>query len=339
MLNCQLKKQVEKTGSVKTTQRSSRILFIDIAKGIGIILVICSHVYSPLMYWANPCYIPLFFVVSGYCTIRPIILKKKFKKLIIPYVLFTFILLAINFDYKPVNLLGAIYSRWCLFPYGTDGNIYFLRSGNGPLWFLTSMFSSFCLYKYINKFDNVLIYLLLCIVLTYALSFLPILLPWSLDTMFLMTIFIFAGSYIRQSDILYKTSMLQLSILIIIYIISVFQCGWVNLSVRVYGNSLLYLLFGAIIGSFILIKLSMLIERYLSLVGGLLSALGNQSLSIFCIHIPFISIWEKAISNIPTISPLIHGAFTVILVILTTYPLAIFFNKRILRYVYSRFEL
>lgn len=41
--------------------------YIDIAKGIGIFLVVCSHsLCSDLMYFANGFFIPLFFVLSGY---------------------------------------------------------------------------------------------------------------------------------------------------------------------------------------------------------------------------------------------------------------------------------
>lgn len=173
--------------------------------------------------------------------------------------------------------------------------------------------------------------------MTYVLSFLPILLPWSLDTMFLMTIFIFAGSYIRRYNLLYKTSKLQLIILIMVYIFSVLQCDWVNLSVRVYGNSLLFLLIGGILGSYILIFISMQIERHLSIVGSVLSALGIQSLPIFCIHIPFIKIWENTLSCIPfSFNPYVRGTFIVILIIFTTYPLALFFNSIVLRYIYCK---
>ena len=112
-----------------------RLEFIDITKGIGIFLVISSHAYGQFMSWALPFYIPIFFITSGYCTTHPVKLRTKFKKLIIPYFFFSFILLSLNKSLDVLDFIGMLYSRWCIYPLGSDNNIYLLRSGNGPLWF------------------------------------------------------------------------------------------------------------------------------------------------------------------------------------------------------------
>ena len=195
----------------------ARLNFIDISKGIGIILVILSHVYSPLMQWASPCFIPIFFVVSGYCTTHLISVKKKFVKLMLPYLIFTVILLVVYVDFKPVNFIGAIYSRWCLYPIDSTSNIYFLRSGNGPLWFLTSMFLAFCCYKIIQLSKHPFRITIIYISITYILSYLPILLPWSVDTAFLMSVFILAGSFIRNVKMLDKLIFPVFALTAIIY--------------------------------------------------------------------------------------------------------------------------
>ncbi len=319
------------------TPDNSRIRFIDIAKGIGIILVVCTHVYSPLMSWASPCFIPLFFVISGYCTTHPVNLKSKCQKLLTPYLIFTFFLLLLHLDFKPVHILGAVYSRWCLYPIDTQENLLFLTSGNAPLWFLTCMFSSFCILHFIQKKGKKWIYLITCVIITFALSFLPILLPWSLDTAFLMTIFLYAGIYIRKYDILPKLSIYSFAVLTALYYIALQYCGGINLSVRMYGNSILLLTFAAIIGSILIIKLAMVLDKYLKIVSDTLSYIGIHSLPIFCIHLPFIGLWEKVLSFVPLdIAPSVHGGLVVILVILTTYPFAILFDKYVIKYVFSR---
>lgn len=72
-----------------------RFDYIDIVKGIGIILVICSHsMYSDLMYVAGSCFIPLFYVASGYVTSK-VDLKRKAKRLLIPYIFFNAVILVL----------------------------------------------------------------------------------------------------------------------------------------------------------------------------------------------------------------------------------------------------
>lgn len=69
-----------------------RIEWIDIARGIGIILVILGHIgIGKIGKFIYSFHIPLFFFLSGYCfsgngiDIKDF-LKKKVKKLIVPYI-------------------------------------------------------------------------------------------------------------------------------------------------------------------------------------------------------------------------------------------------------------
>ena len=264
---------------------TDRLRFVDISKGIGLFLVISSHVYGPLMSWSFPFYIPLFFIVSGYCTVRPISLKNKFKKLIIPYFLFSAILLSIYRSIHLSDLIGVLYSRWCLYPLGSEENVFLLQSGNGPLWFLTSMFVSFILYWLLQKSNRVLLLLFLYFSITYCLAYLPLLLPWSLDTAFLMAIFIFVGTEFRKRNILQHIDYKWALVLSILYFVFLHYSGFVNLSVRIYGRSLFILFPAALLGSVMILKMSLLIEK--GVVGKVLSSIGRHSLSIFCLHIPF----------------------------------------------------
>jgi len=303
-----------------------RLNFIDISKGIGIILVICSHVYSPLMQWAFPCFIPIFFVVSGYCTTHLISVKKKFVKLMLPYLIFTIILLVVYVDFKPVNFIGAIYSRWCLYPIDSKANLYFLRSGNGPLWFLTSMFLAFCCYKIIQLSKHPFRITILYILTTYILSYLPILLPWSVDTAFLMSVFILAGSFIRNAKILDKLCFPVFVISAIIYGVLTILCGEINLSVRVYGTSLLLLLPTATLGCVLLLKFSSMIDK--TFLGMILQKIGIHSLPIFSLHIPVIGFWRQQLSSIPLIhNSNIMGVLIVFLTIVVMYPFALILDK------------
>lgn len=304
----------------------ARLKFIDISKGIGIVLVICSHVYYPLMQWAFPCFIPIFFVVSGYCTTHLISIKKKFVKLMLPYLIFTIILLVVYMDFKPVNFIGAIYSRWCLYPIDSKPNIYFLRSGNGPLWFLTSMFLAICCYKIIQLSKYPFRITIIYISTTYILSNLPILLPWSADTAFLMSVFISAGSFIRDTKILDKLCFPVCVLLAIIYGVLTILCGEINLSVRAYGASLLLLLPTAILGCVLILKFSSMIDK--TFIGMILQKIGIHSLPIFSLHIPVIGFWKHKLFSVAFIhSAYITGVLVVSITIAVMYPIAVVSDK------------
>ena len=312
-----------------------RMAFIDIAKGIGIIIVLFSHVCGFMVKWASPFFIPLFFVTSGFCTNHLVKISQKVKKLIVPYFFFTLVLFLIYRSFRPVDFVGVFYSRWCLYPLDHNDNIFLLQSGNGPLWFLPAMFMSFYLYSFVQKCKSsigVLLMLISYVIISYSLSFLPILLPWSLDTAFLMAIFIYCGVKIRASW-LYLKNWCFLFGVCTTYIILLNYCGYeVNLSVRQYGNSLFLLLPTALLGSLLCLGFSCLIEK--SVFAKFFSELGRNSLPIFCLHMPFISLWGYLMWVFQlNLSSIMNGILCVLFIIAFTYPIAILYNKFISKFI------
>lgn len=179
---------------------------MDIAKGIGIILVMLSHGcgFPFAGYYITSYYIALFFVISGYFykpgrSIKESIVRKG-KRLLLPYLQYTLILFFLycicgRFDTLQeafAAISGAIYSRYCFyFPKDLPYNNRFFLMANSPLWFLTAMFIS-CIPFYLvveiylkNKWSRISVVTLFFIFMTWVLSKLPILLPWSLDFAFL----------------------------------------------------------------------------------------------------------------------------------------------------------
>lgn len=308
--------------------------FVDISKGIGVILVICSHVYYPLMEWSSPFFVPIFFFVSGYCTTREIRLKDKFVKLMVPYVIFQILLLCLYRHFRPLDFLGVIYARWCIYPLGIVPNYYLLDSGNAVLWFLPSMFCSFLLLKLIMKKNSMEKWFVLgCVIMSYLMSFLPMLLPWSLDTAFLMVLFLLYGNNVRKYRLLEKVSIVQILVLIVIYALAWAFSGEVNLSVRKYGTSLLILLIASLIGCFLTVYFSRQIEDLC--FGNLLSKIGKQSLVLFALHLPAISVGRHLVAVCPfKMPPLAENALVVFLVLLIMYPLSLFVNRQITKVTY-----
>lgn len=64
-LECDDKGKIEM--AIQNSARQNRISWIDIARGIGICLVVMGHVYrsNPVLMWICSFHTPLFFILSG----------------------------------------------------------------------------------------------------------------------------------------------------------------------------------------------------------------------------------------------------------------------------------
>ena len=132
---------------------NARIKWIDIARGIGILAVMCSHAGIGSR-WIVPYYIPMFVLLSGMtfsmrdridreCLDRAIkIAVQYFKYSFLVFLMYMPLLILDDIEINEVghfitiNIIGVFYARKSFyFPYDS-GNIIFLQYGNGPMWFL-----------------------------------------------------------------------------------------------------------------------------------------------------------------------------------------------------------
>lgn len=274
---------------------SQRLDYIDITKGLGIILVVLSHTeHSELMYYTSAFFVPVFFFCSGYTFSKKDIsfstcFRKQATKLLKPYLFFSALLLLYFHDFSLRAIGGILYSRYCLYPFDSGTDIcHFMIVGNYPMWFLTCMVIAYLLYDLLIYNQNYSHYLiLLYLTVTIFMDYLPILLPWSLDTAPLMAVIMFCGKLYRQylSDFFRRKKPL-IFVLIIIYLVLLPFCDYINISVREYGSSVITYLLSALTGSIILINLSKSLQG--TIIGKGLQQIGIHSLTIFCIEIPFI---------------------------------------------------
>lgn len=132
---------------------NGRIRWVDIAKGIGIFLVVLGHcqITENVLTLITTFHMPLFFFLAGYI-FRPerynsfsVFFKARVKSILVPYAAFT--LLSILFSFSR-TLLGQGMSLEMIF-----GD--FLRAGvvesNPPLWFLRTIFFVEILFFLLNK--------------------------------------------------------------------------------------------------------------------------------------------------------------------------------------------
>ena len=319
----------------------TRIAYIDIAKSLALICVILSHsvgnAYTSFSYGFM---IPSFFILSG-VTIKNISILQKAKRLLVPYVIFNiFILLLTTFSgQRTVTLthwIGVIYSRFSLYPLSETQNTIWMNVGNSPTWFLTAMFMSFIFLKGILFFQKESIRLSICtlyLIVTILLTNLKILLPWSIDSAMLFALFMYAGTKLKiffsNRVFLNKTTFFIGSV---IYGIGYYLNTYINLSIRDYGEGVLLVLINGIVGSLLLIRLSMHINK--SCMCNILTNLNKGAITTFCIQMPLLIISSKIAFLIIPNNVLFATLFQVVFTLIIGLYIAKFVNP-ILKWFYN----
>lgn len=260
-----------------------RIQYIDIAKGILIILVVIGHVINfntlptrLLKVWIYSFHIPVFFIISGILinksnlvnTSFDVFLKKKILRLIAPYIFFE---LTTGLLQMVIN--GRAFSEVLY-------RMITLRCNQGADWFLPTLFIAdiivFILIKELrsntNIFINCCVFFILAIILPEPVYFIGVMRRILIAVSFILVGYLFKNIVI---EIMYKKKLM-----IYFFITSLFIArlnGIVDLSVRQFNNPILYLL-GGIIGSLFIIYCSGMLDIKL------LSYIGKNSLIVMGTH-------------------------------------------------------
>lgn len=122
------------------TANKTRLDYIDVSKGIGILLVVLGHLAIPskLFDFIFSFYMPLFFIISGILLFYnnrwqtdnlQFTIKRKIKSILWPYIVFS--ILAIIVDI--VIFKHYTFTENYLFS-------FFTLTGIGELWFLSALF-------------------------------------------------------------------------------------------------------------------------------------------------------------------------------------------------------
>lgn len=310
-------------------QTKKRIAFIDIAKAMGIFIVLINHAelnLGVITFLGGMFYMPVFFVLSGYTCKEDKkekvsdFIRNKAKRLLSPYVFFQ-LLIAGLFTLKNLYekqsfikalqpIWGAIYARKALYPNPKDvlvpvpeSNVYLLTL-NAPLWFFTALFLSLVLYKSIlclakgnqkKEISYLSITILAGIVLKY---FCPILLPWSLDTALISVAYLYAGRMLQRKgrfELLYKNPF-GILLVIVCFVVTSFLNGSVNMSIRDFGRSvLLYIIVGSA-ATISVMLLSKFIEEKTVILSNILAWIGRHTIGILGLHLLVFAVVEYACS-------------------------------------------
>lgn len=275
--------------------RSKRIEYIDIAKGLGIILVVIGHCLKGNTFpatWIWSFHMPLFFILSGLCFAEnkyptfQSFLTKRIKTLLLPCIYFS-ILIALL--YVPIKGLSTFYSLF------TDGL-------PGALWFILVLFFCELIYYLINKYSantpiNIST-LFICLIIGIILNRYSIKLSHSMCSVFTAT-FYYGLGHIMKNKINILLSM-KCKVIFSAILLAI-PCAFVLItkqSINLADNYIpspeaIYVLV-SIIGSTGLLLLAM-VKNNNKIWGGWILFLGKNTLIILSLHMFFIGVASEYI--------------------------------------------
>ncbi len=300
-----------------------RIEYIDIARGIGILLVVLAHndfgfisqygyevIYSFHM--------PLFFFLSGYFVKTDIsfleFFKKRFHSLLKPFLFTLFLIYFTSVSFEKMAF-GTALRRIGKSLYGTGVYIDWVQ-----LWFLPNLFVvslyAFLFIVVVNKLNNRWLRLgiliaTLAISLPFLKSFYPFSvslpgkgyelfgLPFSLDLVFLSGFFFILGSEVRQiaNESVFGNYFLLTGTGIAVFLMNYFIDSPIDFNTRSYSSFFINTI-EAIAGILFVLALSRQIELQTTRFASFFKYLGRASLIILIFHVPIQDFWgQKALAS------------------------------------------
>jgi polysaccharide biosynthesis protein PslL len=297
---------------------SKRINYIDVARGIGILLVVMGHndfaAISPFLHkLIYSFHMPLFFFLSGYFLNTTIgfwnFVVKRFNSLLKPYYFTIFLIYFFSISFEKMSFATAI-TRTVKSLYAAGHYIDWVQ-----LWFLPHLFVV-SLYAYLfyqvagrirNRWIRWLILLLTLFVASlYLRSFYPFEiavfgkgytlfgLPFSLDLVLLSGFFFILGSEVRQmkTEGLFSNIFFMLATGAALVLMTVFLAPQIDLNTRMY-DSFLVSTVEAVTGILFIMSLSRQIDLHTSWASTLFQYLGRISLIILIFHGPIQDFWGQ----------------------------------------------
>ena len=308
---------------------SPRIGYFDVARGIGIALVVLGHndlgalspFFQQLIYSFH---IPLFFFLSGYFinTSIPFLefFKKRFHAILKPYLFTIFLIYFASVSFEKMGFQTAI-GRIFKSLYGSINYIDW-----GQLWFLPHLFLvslyAFIFITLLNKAKNrwvrwIVLIATLIISVFLLRAFYPFSisifnrqyevygLPFSLDLVLLSGFFFILGSEFRNviPERIFDNWLILLGAALGLIVLNYLFPHRVDIAVRVY-ESLAVNTAEAILGIFLVLALSRQIEARTGTLASLFKYLGSMSLIILIFHVPIQGFWSQKVMTITGNLPL-----------------------------------
>lgn len=299
---------------------SQRIEYFDVARGLGILLVVLGHndfgVISPFLdQFIYSFHVPLFFFLSGYFVNTSIsfvdFFKRRFHSVLKPYLFTIFLIYFTSVSFEKMGFQMAMV-RIVKSLYGSTNYIDW-----GQLWFLPHLFVvslyAFIFIKSAGRLESrwvrwAILVATLAIGLLFLHTFYPFSislldkeyeiygLPFSLDVVLLSGFFFILGSEVREitSERTFDNLLLLVGAGLGLIALNYAFADRVDIALRVY-DSLAVNTAEAVLGILLVLAVSRQIDRHVPRLARLLKYFGNISLIILLFHLPIQAFWGQKV--------------------------------------------
>ncbi len=284
---------------------NKRINYIDIAKGIGIILIVWGHAKGIFANYCIAFCVPFFFILSGFFhnfdNSFKIFLKKKFFRLYLPYIVCNLILPSfILFRNMYLNIDITNNLKYILNIFLTlekDGFLF------GATWFLGSLFVISVTFKFLETIFN-RNYAVICLLCLVSVCFVQVInIDGDIRRTIVCSLFYLLGMLVKKyslSQILLKIQRCTLIILIpLLYCINKYN---INISIKeqISFAALLVYILTAVLLTGAIIKISQYIDK--TRLSAFFSFIGKNTIHILIWHFVFFEIitaFMLKLNNVP----------------------------------------
>ncbi|MEC1449983.1 acyltransferase family protein [Bacillus haynesii] len=276
-----------------------RIDWIDVSKGVGIILVVLGHTPTPdwLKTFIFAFHMPLFFFLSGLVYYDgnmtfTSFLFKKIKTLLLPYFIFSvlaylfWVLVERHFTFTGSSDVDPVVPFKGIFYSMPDD---YMLTHNPALWFLTCLFVVEMLFFIIKRWGRGRLFIVIAVMVTAVLGYLNdqyvgIKLPWNIEVALTAIVFYSAGFLLKNNLKEMRDRRTLLLTLLLFIAVGCLQTLNVRVDMRAneYGNMAIFYI-TSFLGTAGVIFSSFKLEK-----AKLLQFLGKNSLIILVLHYPVI---------------------------------------------------
>ena len=276
--------------------KTGRIAYVDLAKCLALAGLIIGHTPDlRFVSFVDSMLLPVFWICSGYTTTGAVDLRRKLPLLgyyfLMAPVCLLFGIVAWHIPFSWTDIAGIFYGRVTLYAAPiSEANPALMQYFCRVLWFLPSLFTSYCVFKVILMARTWIGQALMCVtslIIATLLDMQPYLLPWSADTAFLFAVFMCFGRWMRRYELIERARFCDLLVSAAVFICLSPVTGFTNLSVRIYGALWPSLLVTATAGVYALLVLCRYLDR--TWAAKVAVTLDRQALFIFGLQLIFLA--------------------------------------------------
>jgi polysaccharide biosynthesis protein PslL len=309
---------------------SKRIEYLDIAKGIGILLVVLGHndfeVISPFIQRTiYSFHMPLFFFLSGYFINASIpfldFFRKRFNALMKPYFFTLFLIYFTSVSFEKMGFNTAI-TRIVKSLYGSGYYLDWVQLWFLPHLFVVSLYAFLFIRLVSSKMPNR--WITWGILLATLATAMPLLstfypfplsilgkdyelfgLPFSLDLVLVTGFFFILGNEVRQvtSEKTFDNGFFLAATGAIVLLLNILFPYEIDFNIRLYESFLVNTI-EAVLGILFILALSRQIELRTERLAAFFKYLGSISLIILLFHVPIQAFWAQKVINVTDNFPL-----------------------------------